>query len=129
MALVGPSLAIDPHGAHADDLVDACHASLGFLQDAAREGRVVDDVQHDCRFTLACCVDDRVRRLRLAARAVPAMPIATSTVSVHLLISSSFGALQVGARLDETRKGRTNCVIGEARVGTRIDGPRPRAYN
>ena len=44
--------AIDPLGADADDLVDLCDASLGPVQNLARQGRVVGDMQHDCRFTL-----------------------------------------------------------------------------
>ena len=35
----------------------------------------------------------------------------------------------IGARLDETRKGCASCLINEACVVMRIDGPVPGAYN
>ena len=46
LTLVGTSFALDPHGAHTDDLVNACNASHGFIQDLARQCGVVDDMQH-----------------------------------------------------------------------------------
>jgi hypothetical protein len=35
-----------------DTLVDHLDAALGTVQDVAREGSVVDDMQHDCRVIL-----------------------------------------------------------------------------
>ena len=45
--------ALDPHGVDADALVDLRDARSGPGQQVRRQGRVVGDMHHDCRFALA----------------------------------------------------------------------------